>query len=81
MVILRNILKNNNQNKIEADYYPDGGNDYGHIVVDFSTGDILSVTENGGIPWKGSAVGHARSELMKISSLDVLPKQRTVCWY
>lgn len=81
MVVLRNIQRTDSKKRIEADYYPDGGNDYGHIVVDFSSGDILSVTEFDGIPWKSSAVGHARSELVKISGFEVLPKKRTVCWY
>lgn len=81
MVVLKNIQKNNSRKSIEADYYPDDGKDFGHIVVDYLSGDILSVTENDGTPWKASAVGHARSELVKISGFEILPKQRTVCWY
>ena len=81
MVVLRNILKDSIRQIIEADYYPDGGEEFGHIIVDLSTGVIVSVTEKDGIPWKRSAVGHARSELMKIAVLDTMPEKRTVCWY
>lgn len=81
MVVLRNILKDSIRQIIEANYYPDGGEEFGHIVVDLSTGEIVYVTEKDGAPWRRSAVGHARSELMKMASLDTMPEKRTVCWY
>lgn len=50
MVVLRNILKDSIQQIMEANYYPDDGEEFGHIIVDLHTGGIISVTEKNGAP-------------------------------
>ena len=80
MVVLRNIIRNLEKGIIEADYHPDGGDLFGHIVVDIKTGEIISMTEIEGIAWR-SALGHARQGLVILSKADVLPEKKTICWY
>ena len=80
MVVIKNIKRNFEKNTIEADYYPDGGNLFGHVVVDIITGEIISMTEIEGIAWR-SALGHARQGLVILSKADVLPEKKTICWY
>ena len=78
MVILKRIIKNSNQ--IEADYYPENGNIFGHLVVDIISGEISSITraENDRI---GAYAYHAKKQLLRVSALDVTPKESRTIWY
>ena len=80
MVVLKNIVRDNIKKIIEADYYPDGGNLFGHVIVDMITGEIISMTEIQGIAWR-SALAHARQGLEKLANVSVLPEKKTICWY
>ena len=80
MVVLRNIVRDNFKKIIEADYYPDGGNLFGHVVVDMTTGEIISMTQIEGIAWR-SALAHARKGLEMLTDVSVLPAQKTIYWY
>ena len=78
MVILKRIVKNSNQ--IEADYYPENGNFFGHLVVDIISGEISSITkaENDKI---GAYAYHAKKQLLRVSALDVTPEESRTIWY
>ena len=78
MVILREIRKN--KNLIEADYYPEDDSNKGHISIDISTGEIV---ENKGVMgYENSTVSyHVKKALVRLASLDKIPKQKTVMWY
>ena len=80
MVVLRNIMRNFEKGIIEADYHPDGGDLFGHVVVDIKTGEIISMTEIVGIAWR-SALAHARRGLADLSETAVLPEKKTIYWY
>lgn len=78
MVILRNIKRN--ENLIEADYFPDGGNLFGHLVVDTISGKLVSYTDIPGISYRG-ALHHGKRRLLKIKDLNPLPVEEKEMWY
>ncbi len=78
MVILREITKSNDT--IQADYYPEGDSSKGHLTVDISTGEIL--VHESAIGYENSTVSyHVKKALIRLASLNEIPKQKTVMWY
>ena len=80
MVVLRNIKRDDLKKTIEADYYPDDGNLFGHVVVDITSEQIISFTEILGITWR-FALAHARKGLVDLSDKKEIPNKKTICWY
>ncbi len=78
MVVLRAIKRN--QNKIEADYYPENRNAYGHISIDLSNGKRL---EHIPAPdcFHEMYGSHAETELLRLAKLEKLPQEKFVLWY
>lgn len=86
MVLLKNVKKTNNI--IECDYYPEGGESFGHVVIDVNKHDFVkskcimaSEDENTRFYYN-----HAASKLMKISKTDDFKNDNfkseyMVAWY
>ena len=63
----------------EADYYPEGQEQSGHISVDLSTNEIISCDE---IPGYGASYrGHARQHLVKMAKEKSHQEECVVMWY
>lgn len=75
MVVLRNIKKTGNN--IETDYYPEGGNEKFHMVLNISDGSIV---EHNGNEFSMSPA-HVKRELLRLSKTETLPKEKTLLWY
>ena len=73
MVILKNILKTNND--ISADYYIEGREPKGFMKVCLADGKVLE-HKNAGY---GSA--HVRRELRFLAKVNNPPKEKIVLWY
>ena len=78
MLTLRNIKRTNNI--IEADFYPENENVYGHVVVDLDTEDIISYTQAKGYE-HSTCPTHALYELLRMKDLKEFPEKRVVLWY
>ena len=62
----------------EADFYPEDGREFGHVVVDLSGGEIASCTE---VPGYGASYsGHARQRLMKMAKENDHRSECLVMW-
>lgn len=63
----------------EADYYPEDSEQFGHIVVDLSTEEVISCDEVPGF-WK-TYPGHAKWHLIRMAKAGETDKERLVMWY
>ena len=59
---------------MSADYYPEDEQDYGHIEIDFTTGEIVSLQKPQLYMYFTDA-SHARRELMRLSKVEKLPER------
>lgn len=79
MVILKNIKRN--ETTMECDFYPEGDCEYGHMIVDLNSEEIIesSIPEeyDHGLNYKG----HTRSALVELSQKEELPEKWIVMWY
>ena len=75
MLILRNIKRDNGS--IEADYY-DLDRKKGYMKVSLPDGEIIEHEKKDEIDYGSS---HVRHDLVRISALEHLPKERKVIWY
>ncbi len=81
MVKINNIVKNGDT--IECDYYPEGKNKKGHVVVSLITEDYVEldiVPEFEHEHYKSYAA-HAAHRLLEIAKLDNIPAETVVYWY
>jgi len=78
MLVLRNIKKDGNI--ISADYYPENEPEFGHIKIDFTSGEIVFLQKAPRYTYFGDA-RHAWYELMRLAKLEEPPKEKTVLWY
>ena len=63
----------------EADFYPEDGRKFGHVVVDLSDGEIKSCI---GVPGYGASYsGHARQRLVKMAKENDSRRECLVMWY
>lgn len=76
MVVLKNIVKN--KDTISCDYYPEGKEPAGHIVVDISSGNIISHDEAYITFWY---VPHTVKRLNKLAKEIVVPENDLIMWY
>ena len=81
MVRLENIRMNDRT--VEADYFPESGTASGHIVVDLSSKEIVSVTDADGYepPYGASYKGHAFWALLEMAKTGDTSTERLVMWY
>ena len=81
MVRLKNIKINDRT--AEADYFPEDSITPGHIVVDLSSEEIVSVTNVAGYepPYGASHRGHALWTLVEMAKTDDTSTERLVMWY
>ena len=76
MLILKNIKKINGC--ISADYYPEGAEPHGSMKINI---DTLEIEEHIRPPKSFMAPAHAERELIRLSKLDNLPKEKIVLWF
>lgn len=77
MLRLRNIKIKNN--RAEADFYPEDSKTCGHVVVDLSSGEIISAVE---VPDYGASYsGHARQRLVRMAKENDARPECLVMWY
>lgn len=77
MLRLKNIKIG--KNKAEADFYPEGSNKAGHIVVNLENKEIVSCED---VPGFGESYrGHAKLHLLKMAKENNTATERTVMWY
>lgn len=63
----------------EADFFPEDGEEFGHVVVDLSTEEISSCDN---VPGFGpSYVGHARQRLVRMAKEKDHRNECIVMWY
>lgn len=79
MVRLKNIEKNDKI--IECDIVPEDSKESGHISVQIDTQRIDSFRLPTGYEWCRNHVDHAKTELLKIMSEDVIPREKLIMWY
>lgn len=83
MLKLRNIKRNDSQ--IEADYFPEGMLEPGHIVLDRKTGTVISAQKSPEDYYDGVDVSfyfpHAIKLLRESSEVEITPKELTCMWY
>lgn len=63
----------------EADFYPEDGQEFGHVVVDLSDGEITSCAEVSG--YGPSYKGHARQRLVEMAQKNDTRSECLVMWY
>lgn len=78
MLVLRNIKRKGNV--IEANYYPEASDAKGFMSLSILDGEVINHVWPEGHEFSPSAA-HAKKALMKISTLENLPKEKTVTWY
>ena len=81
MVKINNIVRN--RDTIECDYYPEGKDKKGHVVVSLVTEDYVEleiVPEFENEHYKSYAA-HAAYCLLELSTLDKIPEEYVVYWY
>lgn len=77
MLRLKNIKIENGI--AEADYYPEGGEVHGHIVVDVESWEYI---QGDAVPGFGTSyLGPARRHLIRMAKNGETDKQRLVMWY
>lgn len=78
MVKLKNIRRT--ERTIEADFYPEGDIEAGHMVVNLSTGEAIeSVTPEA---YRGfTYASHTKTALLELAQEEELPETYTVMWY
>lgn len=80
MLLLKNIAKN--KGTIEADYYPENGKVFGHIVLNALTGAVLTLSEPTNFDGLQSMYSsHAVFALKKMALEDSALKEYRVMWY
>ena len=77
MVLLERIKKN--EKTIEADFYPETSENFGHIEIDIESGEIKKQTHVEG--FDNGYASHACRELKRIMKENVIPEKRLVMWY
>ena len=76
MLRLKNIKVRNDY--AEADFYPEDGNEAGHVVVDLTSGEITSCVD---VPGYGASYsGHARQRLVSIAKQNTDCSECLVMW-
>lgn len=80
MVVLKNIIKNEDIKTIEADYFPGGGEIFGHLIINYETEDTIKL-ERSKNDLSGMFAYHARMRLIKLASLEKIPSESTSIWY
>lgn len=86
MVLLKNVKRTNNI--IECDYYPEGGESFGHVVIDVNKHDFVKskcIMTKEDLHTR-SYFNHALIKLMKISESEEFEKGEfqngyPVWWY
>ena len=78
MLVLRNIKRKGNV--IEANYFPEASNAKGFISLSILDGEVIIHVCPKGHEFSPSAA-HAKKALIRISTLEDLPKEKTVMWY
>lgn len=77
MLRLKNIRIGNG--KAEADFYPEGSERAGHIVVSLENNEIIDCKD---VPGYGESYrGHAKQHLIKMAKENTIATERTVMWY
>lgn len=83
MLKLKNIKRSNSQ--IEADYFPEGKFDPGHIVLNRKTEEVISVKKSPKDYYGGIDVSfyfpHAVILLREASKMDSIPEELMSMWY
>lgn len=77
MLRLKNIKIGNEY--AEADFYPESGQESGHIIVDLSIGEIVSCIDVSG--YGASYRGHALQRLVKMAQEKDTRTECLVMWY
>lgn len=75
MVILKNIMKT--ETEISTDYYPEGHEPKGFMKMRLLDREVI---EHEGST-NSMAPSHVKRELVRLSKMDNLPKEKTVLWY
>lgn len=67
-------------NKIaEADFYPEDGEEHGHVVVDLSSEELVSCTD---VPGYGASYrGHALQRIISMADDNDTRSECLVMWY
>ena len=77
MLLLKNIRIE--REIAEADFYPEGQENAGHIIVDISSDEIISCKE---VPGYGASyAGHARKRLIQMAKENDHREECIVMWY
>lgn len=83
MLKLKNIKRSNSQ--IEADYFPEGKFDPGHIVLDRKTGKVISAKKSPKDYYDGIDVSfyfpHAVTLLKETLKMESIPEELMSMWY
>lgn len=83
MLTLKNIKRSNSQ--IEADYFPEGKFDPGHIVLDIKTEKVLSAKKSPKDYYDDIDVSfyfpHAVTLLKEALKMDSIPEELMSMWY
>ncbi len=77
MVRLKNIKINDNT--AEADFIPEDSSQNGHVVVNLSTGELVSCEDVKG--YGASYPGHAMMKLIQLAKEHSTEKECLVMWY
>ena len=82
MLRLKNIEKNEEKGTIRADYYPEGSEERGFVVVDLKTEEILDCKITSYDELMGTYRAHAKQALLRIANEEeVIPSEQLVMWY
>ena len=66
-------------NTAEADFFPEDGAAYGHIVVDLESEEIIHIDHASG--YEMIYPGHARKQLVHMAKSNDCRSECTVMWY
>lgn len=77
MLHLKNIAIN--ETMAEADFYPEGGTAFGHIVVDVAHEEIVEITHVPG--YEIIYPEHAKRQLIRMAKDDNPRPEYRVMWY
>lgn len=78
MIKLQNIRKSSNL--IECDFLPEDSVEYGHIILDTISGEIIQQHIPNGYGWCKKHLLHAVNALMSMINEDSFPKEKIIMW-
>jgi len=78
MLVLRNIVRS--KDFIQADFFPEDGNEKGFVKISLSDGQLISSRKALGYE-HSTMLAHAIYQLRRLMTLRELPRESRTIWY